>query len=1054
MPLVRLCLAATLGLAALAALPARAAPTDVPPWLPRYDLDIRLDIDGHQAHVFQRITWINRHQRPAAELVFNAHSHFKVPDADVGKLAKTVELLRQSPAEAIDFDGEALQIQHVNWIGKRPAGIINDVEPLADTKDSDSVLPPPRPLESEPKELTFHYREDNQTALIVPLPEPVGPGETITVEVEFIMRLPQKQFRWGQWKGVTFLSNWLPVLAVYDECGWHPTPFVAWHQPFFNEAGIYQARVTLPCDQKIACTGTIGAVREIDDGKKQVDIAAVCARDFAFLCSACYQEFTGETVPKPGCPPVQVKVLAFPEHAHYAKEMVKIACEAIPTYSAWIGPFPYPQFTIAESYFGWNGNECGDLVMIDARIFAMPHIAHGYVEQLVSHEICHQWWYNIIGTNGYSETWMDEGMATYFSHRLMNDKHGKNNALLKLPRGLSWLPNIHRENYRHYGLYGSIGRGEACATVQDMDKFEHVVTLFSMCYDRGSKIVGLIEDRLGEAAFLDFIRLVYRKYRFQILRVADFQRELEAYTGRSWDEFFRFWLYGPGMTDWSLKKVKVERQPWSICHGCGPRCAEKGRTYKATVTLQYKAVKAPDDCSEYVEPTVLGIALKDDKQYEIRIPIVPSEEPIDIDDPPARIETLPHGKVRVEVTLPSKPVQMCVDPDHILLDHEPGNNHWNRKIRWRGTPLYTALEETDLTNDYDSWNVLAGPWFYGPAYIDPWYGRSTMFGLRAGFYRTQVFSGGVYTAYRTDFGDLVAGVDGLADHWPFPNTQVGFNADQRLTTPWGTSGPTDGNRGVLYGRYVFQYASSLYLPPIHHIEAFTAYQDNLLPFADIMPPGAQRPDSTGVAGLHYHIDYLTPYWDPDAGFRFDTTTSAGVTDIGRSQGYYQLNAQLSRVKHLPELDGPTCLSPVLCWLASTKVAMRAYGAMGLPSQGQYFALGGGSIFRGFDLSERQGSMLWVGSVEWRLPLLRDLNWDCCDHVAGVRNIYLAPFYDIGNVYVNNQTLGGMAHAVGAGLRIDVAWFSFIERTILRLDVAKTINASTPMQLWFGVQHPF
>ena len=35
------------------------------------------------------------------------------------------------------------------------------------------------------------------------------------------------------------------------------------------------------------------------------------------------------------------------------------------------------------------------------------------------------------------------------------------------------------------------------------------------------------------------------------------------------------------------------------------------------------------------------------------------------------------------------------------------------------------------------------------------------------------------------------------------------------------------------------------------------------------------------------------------------------------------------------------------------------------------------------------------------------------------------------------------HALGAGLRADVAWFSFIERTVVRIDVAKTVNAATP-----------
>src|SRR5262249_1929757 len=153
-----------------------------------------------------------------------------------------------------------------------------------------------------------------------------------------------------------------------------------------------------------------------------------------------------------------------------------------------------------ESYFGWNGNECGALVMIDERVFGMPHLARGYVESLVSHEVCHQWWYNLVGTNGYEETWMDEGLATYFSHRLLNQIVGRNNNLMSYPRCLEWLPNIRREDYRCYGMYGTFGRGENGPTVQAMPGFGHVVNLFSLAYDKGSRIVGMIEERLGEEA--------------------------------------------------------------------------------------------------------------------------------------------------------------------------------------------------------------------------------------------------------------------------------------------------------------------------------------------------------------------------------------------------------------------------------------------------------------------------------------------------------------------------------------------------------------------------
>src|SRR5205823_3351031 len=95
----------------LAATPVRAEP---PKWLPRYDWDVHLDTDKRLATVKGVVTWTNRHQRPASEIIFNAHAHYSIPDKDVGLLAKMVELLRMAPKEALSFDGPALEIEHAS----------------------------------------------------------------------------------------------------------------------------------------------------------------------------------------------------------------------------------------------------------------------------------------------------------------------------------------------------------------------------------------------------------------------------------------------------------------------------------------------------------------------------------------------------------------------------------------------------------------------------------------------------------------------------------------------------------------------------------------------------------------------------------------------------------------------------------------------------------------------------------------------------------------------------------------------------------------------------
>jgi hypothetical protein len=1041
----RLCTRRLCALAGLLLSVAAPASTfaEVPSWLPRYDLGIQLNVAEHQVVVRERLTWFNRHARPSSELVFNAHAHYAVPSADLGLLAKTLEILRLAPSDAIDLHGPPLQIEHVYLVSDGTPG--NSVPPVA---------------------LPFCFRADNDTALEVTLPREVRQNESVTVEVTFNLRLPQRQGRWGQWEGITFLAQWLPVLAFYDEQGWQPTPFIPWHQPFFNEAGVYTARIDLPANQKLACSGTIVGEQDLGDGRRMVEVHAQGVRDFSLTCSACYQEFTGQIGP------VRLHCFALPEHEFYARQMIRISAEAFSNYQAWFGPYPYQDFTICESYFGWNGNQCGGLVMIDSRIFGLPHRACNFVDELVSHEVCHQWWFNVVGVNGYAETWMDEGLAVYFAHRLMDVKYGPNNTLISLPAGLEWLPNIHRDDYRYATLMGSLARGEATATVQEMPRFKNLVRLMAMTYDRGGKIVGMIEARLGEEGFFNFMSIVYGKYQYRILRVRDFQHELEAYTGRSWEEFFDNWLYGKGMTDWSVERVHIEKwsdiaRKWET--PCWPSLNYNPRLLGAlrgdpppdpqpqrchvTVTLRQKG--------EYSEATVLGFAMDGNDNYQVRVPIMPQVPDLQLDNPSAHVEVLPDNRVRVEIELPYEPTQITVDPDAVLLDRDPTNNNWKPRVRWRITPLYTQLDEVDLTNAYDRWNIIMGPWVYDATYIDPWYTRSAMAGARVGAYRTQEFSGGAYVAYRSDDRNVVAGVDALWDHWLLPEMQVGLNIERALTT-W-EGGPTSGSntngherasRGVLFERYVLLPGSSFYLPPFQFVEAFEAIQSNSLPQPSSPTPGADPFHSQTLAGVHYHSDLLTPYWNPEAGLAVDVTGADGLPVLGEHHSFQEMFSQVSFVKTVRDLMSLSEESPFLRWLGDSRLAFRAYGAAAQPDDARVFTLGGGALFRGYDLSQRQGSMAWVASAEWRIPLVQRVNLDLLDHAVGVRNVYGAPFYDVGDAYLNGKESGPIAHAVGAGLRIDVAWFSLIERTIVRFDVAKTVNDNTPWQFWFGLDHPF
>lgn len=1040
------------GVLAFASLAADVRAQGLPPGLPRYDVHVVLEPAKRLATVKEVVTWTNASAKPVHEVIFNAHAHYSIPDSDVGLLAKTAEILRLAPKEGLSFDGPALEMREVRYRGRTkppPAPKVDNLgNPLDKTpkpmpSTGDPPLKPPEPEKPrENRAVRFHFPDDNATALIVPLPEALPPGESVTLELGFDVKVPPRKGRWGQWDEITTLTQWLPVAAVHDETGWQPAPFVPWHQPFHNEAGIYRVRVKLPSEQKLAASAPVKNEVDLKDGWREIEHEEICVRDFSLVCSARFQEWVGNA------DGVRVRVLAPPEHAFYAQAFVETVEQSLPVYSQWFGKYPYSQFTVVEACLGWAGNESGGMVLIDDRMFNMPHIAKKYPTYLLQHELAHQWWYNVVGTNGYSETWMDEGLATYFSHRLADRTAGRNNELITYPRGLGWLPNIRRDDFRSVSMVGAWARGDAHPPVQEMPKYGHLVNLTSASYDRGSKVVGMIEERLGEAAFLRFMQHVHQKYRFRILRVKDFRKELEEYTGAGWGDFFEHWVYGTGRCDWMVERVEInEPRPgvfrWKKPHRVDP--------VRVAIYLKQQG--------EFNEPTSVGIRLKSGKEYQIRVPIHPDVPALKIDELNAFVSCESESlggkhvaRAKVEILLPEEPEQISVDPDHILIDERPTNNHWRREFRWRLTPFYTQLDEVDVTNAVDRWNVQAGPWVYFSSYSDPWYTKTLMGGFRAGLFRTQEVNAAAFVAYRSNDRNIIAGADVLWDHALWPHMQLGLAAEQSLATVSNSDIPC--SRAVMFARHIFMYGSSLYLPPFEYLEGFGVIQNRCLPDPRVPTPGAELFRDRTALGVHYHKNMMTPYWDAEGGYAFDVTYQYGLPIFGTERDFHQLYGQFAFVKGVSSFTSWMGDGPVRNWLGETRLAFRLGGAASLPTSGQFFALGGGDNFRGFDLYERQGSMIWVGSVEWRVPIFTNLHHDYVDHVAGVRNIYAVPFYDVGNAYVNAQQLGPIAHAFGAGLRVDVTWLGLIERTTLRFDIARTVNGNYPLQIWFGIQHPF
>jgi hypothetical protein len=943
--------------------------------LPEYALAINLDTDRRIVAVNQTVRWTNPGPIAANELVFHVVPNNKPDDKTLFIADRTVESLRIDPRFSIDREGRRFHLESV---------------------------------QSGESSLIWHFDSEHDTHLRIRLARPVAPGETAEVALKYWIEIPQLMGRLGQHKGITNLLNWYPILATYGADGWDAVPYVPWHQPWLNEAGNYSVQLQINADQEVATGGRVTGESVAEDGSRILQINGVGLRDFTIVASNRFEVY--ETAVN-GIP---VRVLSLPEHQGQARLAMQVAAESIRDYSEWFGPYAYDEFELVESYFGWNGNESSGLVMIDERILDTPRIAGRYIEHLVSHEVCHQWWFSAVGTDGYREPWVDEGLAQWFTRVRMEDNHGSNAEVLELPRGKLWgLPNINYRSLVHSGYsmyYGRGGDGSSLGSLEDMG---HLHNLFFLVYDKGARVVGMIQHRLGRERFFQFAKILYTNYRFRILRAADVQRELETFTGESWQQFFDDWLRSGRTADWKVADVDVKQ-------------TEAG--YQTAVHIVQKG--------EISEPVEISFEHGDRGLSPLERKVRFDPATLTTNEPGVAITQDGEKEWTITLDTPDEPQQVEIDPEGWVLDVNRRDNRWKREFAVRYSPLYTPLDEAALTQPWEQQSIVFGPGFDKE-------GRIGYFGslVESNKYRVTPF-----LAYTTQPNSerLSAGIEAIFYNVPDANWQAGARFEHSLLT---NGSNTPGNQARFYLRKVLAYTTSLIADDLSYFELYSRIGDNFFPDQDTSvttDPRVQDYDNVRALGFKFHADTRIPYWDPDRGWLFDASYEHGVRAFGDGQDYDRVEGQFAGVQRLP--DG-------LGWLSETKVAGRVAGGYGWQDNGEHFRFGGPGRFRGRHTNSTEGNAFWLTSAEWRFPLTEEMNLEVADNLAQLRSVDAAVFYDVGESYLFDKSQGGVDHAVGAGLYFDLPLLSFVERLTFRVEYGQSLVTNTGV-FWFGLYRAF
>jgi hypothetical protein len=287
----------------------------------------------------------------------------------------------------------------------------------------------------------------NGTVAMVRLAAPILPGADATVQTNWHFAVPNvpvgdRGERMGRWGTELYqIAQWYPQIAMYDDLrGWDTDQYLGKGE-FYNQFGSFDVHITVPAGWLVGATGTLAnadsvlapRVRERLALAMRVDttvhvvtatergagtatltgptltwhFTAPGVNDFAFVASKSFvYDATHAMAPRR----TLVQVLYLPEHAAY-QQTAQYGRFALQHHSRYVMPYDFPQATIAD------GPETGmEYPMI---IFSGPGFG------VVTHELGHQWFPMMVGSNETRWGWQDEGFNEYIDKAAGEDFTGK-----------------------------------------------------------------------------------------------------------------------------------------------------------------------------------------------------------------------------------------------------------------------------------------------------------------------------------------------------------------------------------------------------------------------------------------------------------------------------------------------------------------------------------------------------------------------------------------------------------------------------------------------------
>jgi Peptidase family M1 domain len=508
-----------------------------------YRMNVSLDPDQRTVSGTERLTWRNPDSKPVAELQFHMYLNaFSNNESTFMKESGGVH--RGFKAEENNPWG-GIEILRMKIVG-------DDVSPAVPETSQTDLTDRIRFIQPDDDNV------DDRTVIAVTLPEPLGGGETIVLDIDFESRLPEIIARTG-WKegdsGKPFfmVAQWFPKIGVYEIPGQRFVPEDAEHgqwnthqfhqnTEFYADYGTYDVTIEVPADYKVGASG----VRTLEDtgaNTRTLNYRADDVHDFAWTASPDFLVYT-DTWRN-----VSLRVLLQPAHKAQAKRHFDAAKTALEYYDDWVGEYPYTTLTLVDGLGGSNGMEYPTLITCGTT-YRLPEWMR-MLELVTIHEFGHQYFYGLIGSNEFEEAWLDEGMNSYIETRIMDDAYG--------PGAVIDFAGLQVSDIGGQRVAYAVSNPTRASMFTKAWEYEESSDYSTNSYMKPATVMHTLERYLGWETMKEFLHAYYRKWRFRHPTTRDLQQVAEEVSGQDLGWFFDQFIYGRKVVDYAVDSISNRR---------------------------------------------------------------------------------------------------------------------------------------------------------------------------------------------------------------------------------------------------------------------------------------------------------------------------------------------------------------------------------------------------------------------------------------------------------------------------------------------------------------